>query len=351
MSHQSGIQASPELASTFKYTVTSTDTNIRFIKVTIENEVLTCNTAVDAKGTYDQDFSLLPAYLHPTTPCFILYKLSESSSESVQFLLMTYVPDNARVREKMLYASTRASMTKELGDTYFTDAIYASTPVELSFQGYLKHTQHSRASAPLTQREQEMKKIKSQESGADIGVSTRRQHVSGVAFPMSDAACAVLQKFINSEYSVVMFCVDIDSETIEAVPNGHFEVKSDNEAIVTFLKKTASTTVPCYILSRWTHNQSVKILFIYLCPQQSAIKAKMLNASCKSTFLGYYVSQAGVEAEQKLEISDMNDLTMEHIQSATGWNTDVAVEESKQHGFIKKGVQGPGGGARRLIRK
>jgi twinfilin-like protein len=74
----------------------------------------------------------------------------------------------------MLYASTRASVTKELGDPYFvgtffvffqlllkiTESLYGSSLDEFTMDGYRRFRQHCNASAPLTDREAELKHIK-----------------------------------------------------------------------------------------------------------------------------------------------------------------------------------------------
>ena len=40
------------------------------------------------------------------------------------------MPDKAKIRDKMLYASTRATLTKELGDYRFADQVYGTDKVD-----------------------------------------------------------------------------------------------------------------------------------------------------------------------------------------------------------------------------
>ena len=69
-------------------------------------------------------------YLDETTPSYILIRLDDKANTgNYNWLFLSYVPDNAKVRDKMIYASTRASLTKELGDNHFTDSIYGTTKV------------------------------------------------------------------------------------------------------------------------------------------------------------------------------------------------------------------------------
>ena len=56
-------------------------------------------------------------------PCYILFKMDSSTKEG--WLLANWVPENTKVRQKMLYASTRATLKKELGTAAITAEIIA----------------------------------------------------------------------------------------------------------------------------------------------------------------------------------------------------------------------------------
>ena len=62
---------------------------------------------------------------HADVPAYILVRLEASS----EWLLACYVPDKAAVRQKMLYSSTKATLQRQLGDSKFTQTMFASTPV------------------------------------------------------------------------------------------------------------------------------------------------------------------------------------------------------------------------------
>ena len=100
----------------------------------------------------------MKAFLEENVPAYILYRLdSRSSSGHYEWLIMSYVPDKAKVpfvaksnfkktnfmfisfahrlpkvRDKMLYASTRAALTKDLGDSRFVDSMYGTVTVSIS---------------------------------------------------------------------------------------------------------------------------------------------------------------------------------------------------------------------------
>lgn len=80
------------------------------------------------------DFEHVISYLDEDKPSYILVRLDDKNSAGeYHWLFMSYVPDNAKIRDKMIYASTRATLTKGLGDGRFTDNLYGTVKV-LSLQ-------------------------------------------------------------------------------------------------------------------------------------------------------------------------------------------------------------------------
>ncbi|CAG8520857.1 11490_t:CDS:2, partial [Racocetra fulgida] len=81
-----------------------------------------------------------------------------------EWIFFAYVPDNAKVRDKTLYASTRATLTKELGDYRFVDSMHGTAITDFSLEEYERHKRHKNAEAPLTQREKELAEVRAAES-------------------------------------------------------------------------------------------------------------------------------------------------------------------------------------------
>lgn len=57
-----------------------------------------------------EDFDLLETVLEDDEPAYVLYRLSELQT----WIFIAYVPDVAKVREKMLYASTRSTVSRQV---------------------------------------------------------------------------------------------------------------------------------------------------------------------------------------------------------------------------------------------
>ncbi|KAJ1540745.1 hypothetical protein HK096_010714, partial [Nowakowskiella sp. JEL0078] len=127
-------------------------------------------------------------------------------------IIFQWVPDTARVRDKMLYSASKASLTKELGDSKFSDSLFGTTLNEISLEGYRKHLEHKSAKAPLTEREKELEASKT-----DIGTTTRKAHMigSGITFPLTNEAVNKIDEFSNGGLQLVVLKIDIESESID----------------------------------------------------------------------------------------------------------------------------------------
>lgn len=107
---------------------------------------------------------------------------------------MTYVPDAAPVRQKMLFASTRLTLVRELGSEHFRETIFATTAEELTPAGFEKHDAHSALAAPLTEEERTLGDVKRAEQEAGGGTGTREIHLSkSLAMPVAEDALAALK--------------------------------------------------------------------------------------------------------------------------------------------------------------
>jgi len=185
MSHSSGIPVSPQLKESFGTAISG---NTRLVKVQIENETLVPIATKPTSGDFNSDLSQVPDLLDAGTPCYILYK---TDSEQTQFVLFFYVPSKSKVKDKMLYASTRSNLKQQLGNNYFIDEVFGDSANDFSVQGYAHHVESKKTEAPLTEQEQ----IKRYENeNGEIYSGGASTYVHGVAFPVDAAAASAVKK-------------------------------------------------------------------------------------------------------------------------------------------------------------
>ena len=204
MSHQSGIRASDALVKLF-HEAASTD-KIRLIKVSVDGEEMVAADCVETKGAFDDDFARVSGLLDPRTPCVVLVRLDSSQSEGgveiAKWMSCTYVPDAAPVRLKMLTASSRATLLKDLGDSKFIESIHGTVPSDFTLAAFHTHVQSKTASV-LSDSEKRTAAMKRTEVGEDIAASSRRAHVAGLDLRISPDLEAALLKFEGDSVAVI----------------------------------------------------------------------------------------------------------------------------------------------------
>lgn len=313
MSNQSGIKASQELLDAFAQA--GREGNTRVIRVSIKSESLVPDGASPVSGDWEADFRLIQEHLEPKKPSYVLYRFDSRSASGGDFewLFNCYVPDDAHVREKMLYASTRATLIKDLGDYRFKDSVYGSHLSEFTREGYDKHVKHQKSAAPLTEREKEIEQLKKTEHGSDIGTSTRQSHVSGVSFPFQDVATEALKKLSSGEVNTVILHIDMsagESVALDAATN--YNSTAELNAILPndfpryVFYKPADSVIP--------ESARGKPIFLYSCPSQSKVRERMLYSSCRSAVLREAESAFGEAVRYRLELDDPTEFTDEYIQ-------------------------------------
>lgn len=120
-------------------------------------------------------------------------------------MAVTYIPDSAPVRQKMLFASTRLTLVRELGSEHFRETIFATTPGELTAAGFEKHDAHASMEAPLTEEEESLGQVKRAEAEAGQGSGKREIHLSkSLAMPVAEDALTALEAVGKGERVLVM---------------------------------------------------------------------------------------------------------------------------------------------------
>lgn len=138
------------------------------------------------------DLSSLASLIQDNEAAYIILRRHADAADG--YVAVTYVPDTAPVRSKMLFASTRLTLVRELGPERFRETIFATTKAELTAEGWRRHDKHGEIQAPLTQEERALQGVKEAEAEASRGTGARSSHVSsGVNFPISEEALQALR--------------------------------------------------------------------------------------------------------------------------------------------------------------
>lgn len=201
--------ASQELQAQFN-SLLSTPSSFGLL-VGIEKESLVPIKTLPSTGSsFSENLGSLQDHLQPNAALYILLRRYD---EIPRLTAISYVPDAAPVRQKMLFASTRLTLVRELGSEHFRETIFVTTADELSEGGFKKHDAHTKLAAPLTEEERSLGEVKRAEQEVGSGTGSREIHLSKhFAMPMADDAIAALKELGQDGGRVVAMLVSQQTE-------------------------------------------------------------------------------------------------------------------------------------------
>ncbi|XP_065347245.1 twinfilin [Cloeon dipterum] len=309
MSHQTGIKANNDLKQFFGK---CRDGKVRIFKVSIENEELVLADHKKSRGTWEQDYdsSVLPL-VKEQQPCYLLYRLDTKTGSNYDWVMISWSPEDSPVRQKMLYASTKATLKLEFGGSQITEELFSTCKEDVSLQGFKNHRISSKAPAPLTFREEELAELKKYEGTSTEGVNARQQTLQSVAFPVSDGAKKAILLLAEGKYNYLRLRIDLEKEEIH--------LDDTNTLSVAQLPNQVPTDAARYHIFNFKHTHEGDYMesnvFIYSMPGYNcSIKERMLYSSCKAPLLDVIENHFGVAIAKKLEIDSGDELTQEFLQ-------------------------------------
>ncbi|KAJ6606467.1 hypothetical protein DFH09DRAFT_1017484 [Mycena vulgaris] len=279
MSATSGIGVSEDLSAEFARAC-AIESKTRFIKVSIKKESLVNDLSVPTRGSLQDDLSQLQDtdIIQEDNPAYILARLDKDDPPA-EWILICFVPDSARVRDKMLYASSRAALLKSLGSTLFSDSIFATSKADLTPEAYAAHRRHITAPKPLSASEQEMVDVRAAERQAGglsayQGSRARTSHIGKtIGLPWAADLEDTVKGLSEGDDSVlVVITIDMASETLI--------LHSTSPTAAADVGASLPPDGACYAFFAWKHAPSRRdIVFIYSCPSSCPVKHRMVYAS------------------------------------------------------------------------
>ncbi|KAI1330352.1 actin depolymerizing protein [Xylariaceae sp. FL0255] len=310
----SGIAPSQELASEFNKLLS--DDSLFAVLATITGESVTpLATLPRSSSDFNSNLSQLTQYIKPNEPLYVLLRRYDDAPPLVA---ISYIPIIAPPRPKMMYASTRIHLVRELGKEHFRDTLLFTEVEELTPAGFERQKAHESLAAPLTEEERSLGEVKRLEAEASTGTGTRQIHMSNhFGMPVRDDAVQALQQLGQGEgRTLVMLKINSDDEAIDLVSD------SSNPTSLPEAVAAISTTEPRFTFFRYrpSHPQADKdyVLFFYTNPSTTgtkAIKSRMLYPLQKRAVLNLAESECKCAPDKKFEIEDPNEITEDSVLS------------------------------------
>ncbi|KAI4629598.1 uncharacterized protein J4E87_002784 [Alternaria ethzedia] len=303
---QSGISASQELKSAVGSLITSSSQ--RGILATIQSEtIIPSDTISSSASTFLADLSNLQSHIQPNAALYILLRRADSlSSPDKSLVAVTYVPNAAPVRQKMLFASTRLTLVRELGGEHFSESVFTTEASELTPEGWEKHIAHTASDNPLTAEEQSLQDIKDAEALESRGTRGQGLAQGGrIAIRADDEIGGALKKLgQGGTDNLVQLRMDGASETLQLV--------SSSSATPSTLSRAIDAKEPRY--SFYRHDDAAaSIVFISTCPSGAKIRERMLYAASRGNVVSLAQNDGGLKVEKKIEATDPDEITEQVI--------------------------------------
>lgn len=269
----------------------------------IDRETIVPGAAIASNAaTFVDDLANLDTHVQPNEALYILLRRADSlASADKSLVAVTYVPNAAPVRQKMLFASTRLTLVRELGGEHFAESILATEPGELTAAGWAKHVQHTQSASPLTAEEQSLQNIREAEALESRGTRGHSLAQGGrLALKAEGGIGEALRKLGQGGDNLVQLSMDPQTETLTLV--------SSCQARPGTLASLISATAPTY--SFYRHDDAAgSIVFISTCPSAAKIKERMLYAASRGNVVSLAQTDGGLTVAKKLEATNADEVT------------------------------------------
>ena len=248
MSTQTGIKSNEKLKEYFATCLNEeTREKYRMLKIVIRDEELTLDDAKETSGSWERDWdSMILNSVNLQEPCYLLYRVDKANNEAEgRWILISWSPDTSSVRNKMLYASTKATLRREFGSNMIHDDLYGNNREDISLAGFRKHKDTAAAPAPLTRDEEEREEVNAMNAQSDVSVTSKHNTISGLAFPLTAKAADAIGSFKDERIDYIQFCIHVENEIIDVTKTDSISVED--------LGKNVPKDVPRYHLFRFSH--------------------------------------------------------------------------------------------------
>ncbi|KAI5969415.1 TWF1 [Candida margitis] len=313
MSTQSGITVSEELSKTVK-----DDTSTILIKVSPDSTQLIPESSFPQpnSSSLSSIFDDLHAYISKQYPQPVYIILPYQSSK----VFISFIPDSAPIKQKMLYASTKNTLLSNLGSSSFAYKLAWTELDELNAEYLQKVINEDGATGPLTEDEKILQNLnnKSHIQGYGHGfkkelasMSSQTSSASDILYKFDDELANEFSNLTKNanDYRLLVFNIDLSNEVIKLTS------KNTNVELTSLVKKLQdnSPSGPTYSIYNYAPQ---KYTFIYSCPSGSSVKDRMIYAASKNSLINHlktYLNQ-DVILDKNLEVGDLDELELSELE-------------------------------------
>jgi twinfilin-like protein len=250
---------------------------------------------------------VLAASVTDNEAALVLYSMTESGNgkSNNSWLLLLWVPDLCRVRDKMLYSSSKEDLKRSLGQGYFTHEYSANTRTDLTWSEFQEAKKKERTADLLTETERSV--FEERLASHAESTATKSTAMNVLPFNVEPELKARLVEFKTGGIGGINWiAMTVSDETVRLV-----DAKLVGELAGASLQPHVSITEAQFILVRMTRKSASSTetmsFFVFSCPESVPIRSKMVMSSAKATVLAI-VAEAGLTFDKNFEIRDSADI-------------------------------------------
>eukprot|EP00967_Tisochrysis_lutea_P057460 scaffold72871_cov30-Tisochrysis_lutea.AAC.1 len=297
------------------------------LQIRIVDETFALTATLPAAPTAQQLHGAVQPLLDEALPCFFLLRIPARG-----WALASWVPDASNVRDRMLYSSGREALRKRVASlTTITLEVHWAVAVEADAVALFAETVNETATHSLLTEVEKLALADAKATAAEAAAG--KVTSAALAFPLTANASDALSVFEKGGRDLLLLRIEGEQVDLLDSPTKLPTAPAPLEALL-------PTDSPCYALLRFpwevnltmpakfhglcipsrllsgthvsaqpaaastcssprfrlfhrphrlpscSHSQGTKsLVFVYSCPEMSAVRSKMLHASCKGALL------------------------------------------------------------------
>lgn len=271
----------------------------RCLKIGIVDEKLVLQSLGTRTSSADKDFeNVLLSSVSDTEAALILFSLSETEAGKANnmWLFLAWIPDCSKVREKMLYSSSKEDLKRSLGQGYFVAEFSANNREDLTWKNFQDSLMKGRSSDMLSQHE---RSVFEERIASHVESNNSKSTARNVLpFQLSPELRAKFAEFKNKSSNWIEMTVE--GETVSLV--GSQQVPNLCSGAGTSLQSYVSDSEARFIMARQARPADGELsFFIFSCPEGVPIRQKMVMSSSKATVISI-ATEAGLLFDRNVEI-------------------------------------------------
>ncbi|ETO14410.1 hypothetical protein RFI_22959 [Reticulomyxa filosa] len=308
MSLKTVISSNEALIKAFKQAQKNPDFGFLKITIDLEKNEFELKNEEQSQGDEVKDWEKISTQLEEGKHSYFVVKDPEYER---MFVLMHWAPDQSSIKQKMVYASSRATLKGFLGQSLFSSDYYVSTREDCNVKRLKQQRIWNDESAMATDVNMQPVSV---QSGLDMTAPKFAQApiIQRLAVEMSPSAQTCVAKLAKNESKLALFKLSEDRTTLLAE-----EYKDDT---LLGIRDLLPDNEPRYFIFWHTRSRkddkvpraSTVRVFAFYCPENCERALKFSYSTSKHCFVDF-CTQAQLTFEGKVELAEKSELNYEFL--------------------------------------